>query len=176
MIVTEEKHIKHRLKRLKSNHMNLNTSVLAQARALAILVPLLIGGVILGADAATEEVSFDLKACRAEATTTLAYNYCAARAEEVADELLNQYLEKAYEQRGSETAKSKIFRSQVFWEAYRASHCQAAEGEGSISTMMYHQCRTRVTNARTLEVWESFLWGIGGSGNSVLPKPVFDTQ
>ena len=26
---------------------------------------------------------------------------------------------------------------------------QAAEGEGSISTMMYHQCRARVTNTRT---------------------------
>jgi uncharacterized protein YecT (DUF1311 family) len=156
--------------------MNLTTSVFAQAKPLVILAFLLSVGLIFGVRAATEEVSFDLAACRAEATTTLAYNYCASRAEEVADELLNQYLEKAYEQRGSETAKSKIFRSQVFWEAYRASHCQAAEGEGSISAMMYHQCRARVTNARTLEVWESFLWGIGGSGNSVLPKPVFDTQ
>ena len=156
--------------------MNRNTSVLAQAKSLVILALLVNGGLIYGASAASEEVSFDLEACRSEAKTTLDYNYCASRAEEVADQLLNQYLEKAYEQRGSEAAKSEIFRSQVFWEAYRGSHCQAAEGEGSISTMMYHQCRARVTNARTLEVWESFLWGIGGSGNSVLPKPVFDTQ
>ena len=155
--------------------MNLTTSVLAQAKSLVILALLLSVGLIFGASAATEEVSFDLEACRAEATTTLAYNYCASRAEEVADQLLNQYLEKAYEQRGSETAKSKIFRSQVFWEAYRASHCQAAEGEGSISTMMYHQCRARVTNARILEVWESFLQG-WEAGSSILPKPVFDTQ
>ena len=155
--------------------MNQNTSVLAQAKSLVMLAFLLSGGLILGASAATEEVSLDLTACRAEAKTTLDYNYCASRAEEVADELLNQYLEKAYEQRGSETAKSKIFRSQVFWEAYRASHCLAAEGEGSISTMMYHQCRARVTNTRTLEVWESFLQG-WEAGSSILPKPVFDAQ
>lgn len=178
MIVTEEKYIKHRLKRLKSNHMNLNTFVLAQARALAILVSLLNGGLIFAANAATEAVSFDLKACRSEAKTTLDYNGCASRAQEQSELLLNQYLEKAYEQDWGEGTKKRILQSQQAWETYKAAHCSAVDGNwsGSISTMIYHECRTRVTKARTLEIWESFLYGIGGSGYSALPKPVFDSQ
>ena len=158
--------------------MNRNTSVLAQAKSLVVLALLVNGGSIYGASAASEEVSFDLEACRSEAKTTLDYNYCASRAQEQAERLLDQYLEKAYEQDWGEGTKSRILKSQQAWEAYSASHCSAVDGNwsGSISTMMYHECRTRVTNARTLEIWGSFLFGVGGSGYSALPKPDFDTQ
>jgi len=129
--------------------------------------------------AKAEETSIDPTTCKIEAKTTLDYNYCASLREAAAATLLNKYLQMAYGQVPDEGVAYALTQSQEAWKAYKDSHCVSVYKlwkMGSISTLMEYDCRTRVINARTLEIWQSFLTGMGEAGYSVLPKPKFEDQ
>lgn len=108
--------------------------------------------------------------------TTRDVEQCLAAGLARADAELNRYYAAAVARLmrdGETTSLAKLRASERAWIAYRDAECDAVYDwwkGGTIRGAMTLGCRTRITEARTLEVWRNWLT-YADSTPPVLPRP-----
>ncbi|CAB4945845.1 unannotated protein [freshwater metagenome] len=109
-------------------------------------------------------------------STTREVEQCLAARLSRADAELNRYYAAAVARLtrdGNMTSLAKLRASERAWIAYRDAECDAVydwwQG-GTIRGAMTLSCRTRITQARTFEVWRNWLTYVD-STPPVLPRP-----
>ena len=110
-----------------------------------------------------------------KAITTPDINYCAGVELTKAELEMKTYLtkSKAHNHYDPELLES-IDIAQKAWALYAKAHCDSIYTmwrEGSIRGVMSLNCKTKVTTARTHEIWENFLTYMDSSP-PVLPEPL----
>ena len=109
-------------------------------------------------------------------STTRDVEQCLATGFARADAELNRYYAAAVARLTREqdtTTLAKLRASERAWIAYRDAECDAVLNSwkgGTVRGAMTLGCRTRITEARTLEVWENWLTYVD-STPPVLPRP-----
>lgn len=110
-------------------------------------------------------------------STTIEVNACRKQAFDRADAQLNRYYQAAVSyarQHEPATIAHQLVKSQRSWLAYRDAECGAVFdrwGGGTIRVSMDLDCRTRLTENRTLVLWNNWLTFVD-STPPILPRPV----
>jgi len=109
-----------------------------------------------------------------KAISTIDINYCAGVKLVNAEKIMNEYLSesKKHNSNDPELIKS-IEEAQKAWGLYADAHCDSIYSmwrEGTIRGVMGLNCQTKLTKARTHEIWENFLTYMD-STPPVLPEP-----
>lgn len=149
--------------------MNLATSVLARAKPLKLAAYSLCAWLFVIAVANAEEAYKDAEDCYLKAQTTPDYSHCASlRADEAKAELAH-YLGLSIERiRTSEyidpdqadAIVEGLLTSQREWESHLDPYCDAIYWltyPGSSRNIDAQDCRMRLSQSRTLEVWNTYL-------------------
>lgn len=106
--------------------------------------------------------------------TTLDLNECAMEELTAAYSVLKIYLDTALKLNEDDTELVKgIQEAQESWSKYLEAHCGSvytSYRHGSIRNIMYIECKIKLTQLRTYEVWMNFLQYMD-STPSVLPEP-----
>jgi uncharacterized protein YecT (DUF1311 family) len=111
-----------------------------------------------------------------QGSTTREVERCLADGFARADAELNHYYAAAVARLtrdGDATTLAKLRASERAWIAHRDAECDAVLDSwkgGTIRGAMTLGCRTRITEARTLEVWQNWLTYADGTP-PVLPRP-----
>lgn len=110
----------------------------------------------------------------ASAFTTLEINDCLNDELQSKRDIMQQYLVAA-KKRYSDEIKviSAIDAGQSAWEAYKTSHCDSIYTlwmGGTIRVAMTLSCQINLTDARTHEIWSSYLTYMDDSP-AILPEP-----
>ncbi len=109
-------------------------------------------------------------------STTPEVEQCLAADLARADTELNRYYAAAVTRLTKEqgkTALAKLRASERAWIAYRDAECDAVYewwGQGTIRGATALGCRTRITKARTMVIWQNWLT-YADSTPPLLPKP-----
>ncbi len=109
-------------------------------------------------------------------STTRDVEQCLAADLDRADAVLNRYYTAAVARltRDRElTALAKLRTSERAWIAYRDTECDAVYENwkgGTIRGAMSLSCRTALTKARTMAIWQNWLT-YADSTTPILPKP-----
>lgn len=110
----------------------------------------------------------------ASAFTTLEINACLNEELQSKKDIMQQYLAAAKERYSSETkVVTAIDAGQSAWEAYKTSHCDSIYTiwmGGTIRGAMALSCQINLTEARTYEIWSSYLTYMDDSP-AILPEP-----
>lgn len=107
---------------------------------------------------------------------TVSIDACAQADFEAADVELNRYYRAALQRLRSEKedkAAEALVTAQRAWIRYRDAECSAVYENwsgGSIRTLMYLDCRTGLTKARTEAIWSHWLTYMD-STPPILPRP-----
>ncbi|OOF19929.1 hypothetical protein BZJ17_14650 [Salinivibrio sp. IB574] len=109
-----------------------------------------------------------------KAVSTQDINYCASLELSEAKQTLDKYLSTSLEHNSYDPELvAAIKTAQKNWYKYMSSHCDAIYTqwrEGSIRGVMSISCQTKLTQARTYEMWENFLTYMD-STPPILPEP-----
>ncbi len=109
-------------------------------------------------------------------STTREVEQCLADGYARADAELNRYYAAAVVRLTRErkpTTLTKLRASERTWIAYRDAECDAvfdSWNAGTVRGAMSLECKTRITEARTLEVWQNWLTYVD-SAPPILPRP-----
>ncbi len=110
----------------------------------------------------------------ASAFTTLEINACLNEELQSKKDIMQQYLAAAKERYSSETkVVTAIEAGQSAWEAYKTSHCDSIYTiwmGGTIRGAMALSCQINLTEARTHEIWSSYLTYMD-STPAIMPEP-----
>lgn len=110
----------------------------------------------------------------ASAFTTLEINACLNERLQSKKAIMQQYLDSAKQRYSDESdIISAIEAGQSAWEAYKTSHCDSIYilwMDGSIRGAMSLSCQINLTEARTHNIWSSYLTYMDDSP-AILPEP-----
>lgn len=111
----------------------------------------------------------------ADAKTTVEMNTCLARASNAAELEMNRYLVAARKRAAADGAMvAKAFdEAQARWIAWRKGECDAVYAHwqgGTIRGAMLLGCRIELTEARTRQLWKTWLT-YPDSTPPILPEP-----
>jgi len=121
---------------------------------------------------------FSVSACEDRTTTNQLYESLALERED-AERALNTYFEECKNTyKENPEVLAAILNSQEIWIQYRDAHCNAISlpyKGGTISGLKYGFCMVAHADARTQELWESYLRTGAGMGPNppppILPEP-----
>lgn len=111
----------------------------------------------------------------ADAKTTVDMNMCLARASNAAEVEMNRYLVAARKRASADgvTVVKAFDEAQARWLAYRKGECDAVYAhwqDGTIRGAMLLDCRIELTQARTHQLWKTWLTYMD-STPPILPEP-----
>ena len=110
----------------------------------------------------------------ASAFTTLEINACLNEELQDKKDIMQQYLAAAKQRYSDETkVVTAIEAGQSAWEANKTSHCDSVYTiwmDGTIRGAMTLSCQINLTEARTHEIWSSYLTYMD-STPSIMPEP-----
>ncbi|WP_165856877.1 lysozyme inhibitor LprI family protein [Marinobacter sp. JSM 1782161] len=106
--------------------------------------------------------------------TTMDMTRCASMELESANEEMKQYLQAALDRYDEAPSNHRLINAaQETWDEYRTKHCDSlfhVWSDSTLGSVKFAQCKTRLTRARTHEIWRSFLTRDDDS-EPVLPEP-----
>ncbi|SFD51425.1 lysozyme inhibitor LprI family protein [Pseudoalteromonas denitrificans] len=109
-----------------------------------------------------------------KAINTIEINYCAGVELKNAKRQMEAYLTKSKEHNSYDLELIKSIEvAQEAWSLYTDAHCDSIYTmwrEGTIRGVMHLSCKTKLTKARTHEIWTNFLTYMD-STPPVLPEP-----